>query len=651
LTSTPKLHQERTVSDKNQPSATNQYGVLGALEIPLALGLLRLSTEGRPQEADAIALIQRALDQGIRVLDTADSYALGEHELHYGERLARKAIAQWRGPSERVRVLTKVGMARPKGRWVPNARPEHIRRAVDGSLAALGVERLFMLLLHGNDPGCAFEDSLATLAELQRTGKIEHLGLCNAEIAEVRQAQRLFNVAAIQNELSVINRKSATEGMLELARELGIPLLAHRPLGGHSKVATLEKNRAMKPIADRYQIGKHEAALACLLDLGAPVLPLFGATRMASVDASVLALRTKLDAKDRALLSDKISFEATPEARAQLAPLPVPHSLREAVSDHSKAQAVVIVMGVQGAGKSTQVQKYLYAGYARLNRDQAGGNLDALLPLLTEHLRQGQRVVLDNTYATRVSRWGVVRTAHAAGVPVRCVHLATPVKDALINIVQRTLDRYGRLLGPDDLKELSKSDPNLPPPAALARYAACFEAPQQDEGFATIESHEFVRSASPLAAQKALFLDVDGTLRLTRSGEIYPRDADDVQILPNRREKLAQWLDQGWRLFFVSNQSGIASGNVTESAVREAFERTRELLGLPITDIAFCPHPAFPVACYCRKPMPGMAVALARKHGLALSESVMVGDRDSDAQFAAAIGARYFDAEAFFASN
>ena len=72
------------------------YGVLGALEVPLALGLLRLSTEGRPSEADAIALICFALDQGIRVLDTADSYALDDRDLHYGERLVHKALAEWK---------------------------------------------------------------------------------------------------------------------------------------------------------------------------------------------------------------------------------------------------------------------------------------------------------------------------------------------------------------------------------------------------------------------------------------------------------------------------------------------------------------------------------------------------------------------------
>ena len=120
---------------------SDSLGFLGSLDLRCGLGLLRLSTEGRPTEADAIAVIHHALDRGIRLLDTADVYCLGEADLHYGERLARKAVDTWHGPREEVRIVTKAGLARPKGRWVPNGRPEHLRKAVDGSLQALRVEQ------------------------------------------------------------------------------------------------------------------------------------------------------------------------------------------------------------------------------------------------------------------------------------------------------------------------------------------------------------------------------------------------------------------------------------------------------------------------------------------------------------------------------
>ncbi len=631
-------------------TAMTHYGVLGVLQVPIALGLLRLSTEGRPAQTAAIDVIHCALDGGVRVLDTADSYALSDADLHYGEVLAREAIKAWHGPREDIRVITKAGMARPKGRWLPNARPEHLRKAVDGSLLALGVEQIFMLLLHGNDPSCPFEDSLATLAQLQQAGKILHLGLCNVDIAEIRQAQRHFVVTAIQNELSVINRKSAADGTLELARQLAVPFLAHRPLGGHAKVDTLEKNRAMKPIALRHQVTPHQAALATLLDAGPPLLALIGATRPESVSASLAALQIQLDGKDREGLVGKISFTASADALAALLPLALPPSTLAAGDPPASAPEVVIIMGVQGAGKSSLVSRYVEAGFRRLNRDMAGGSLDDLIPLLSQQLGTDARVVLDNTYPTRASRWPVIRAAHAAGVPVRCHFLATPVHEALINIVLRILQRYDKLLGPDELKELSKTDSNLPPPMALARFAACFEPPNLDEGFAVIEELRFARKPSPELSgnTKALFLDVDGTIRKTISGEIYPTDPADIEILPGRREKLQHWREQGWSLFFVSNQSGVASGKLSATQARACFDRTVELLGVPITDIAYCPHPAFPAGCFCRKPMPGMGIALARKHGLALDQSLMVGDMDSDEQFAKAIGVRYEQAERFF---
>jgi histidinol-phosphate phosphatase family protein len=629
----------------------NTLGFLDTLDPRCGLGLLRLSTEGRPTEPDAIAVIHHALDRGLRLLDTADVYSLGEADLHYGERLARKALDTWHGPREEVRIVTKAGLARPKGKWVPNGRPEHLRKAVDGSLQALGVEQLFALLLHANDPRTPFEDQLGTLAELQRQGKIAHLGLCNVSIAEVRQAQRHFSVRAIQNELSVIDRKSATEGLVALAAELQAPFLAFRVLGGHAKVDTILKNRAVAPLAARHKVTPHEAALAVVWEAGQHVVPLIGATRPERIDSCLRARELRLDEADRAALAAKISLVPTPEAAAALAPPVTPAGLRRLSPGEGPGDEpeVVLLMGIQGAGKSEFVRQYVDKGYVRLNRDQAGGSLEDLVPLLGESLGAGKtRVVLDNTYPTRVSRYPVLRMAHAHRVPVRCRFLNTPLNEAYQNVVLRILERYGRLLGPDDLKELSKTDPNLPPPAAMARWAASFEPPNLDEGFSVVEEIPFVRRPAKPGTVKGLLLDVDGTLRTTRSGEIYPRQPDDVQLLPGRRETLQRWVEVGYRLFFVSNQSGVASGQVSREAVDACFQRTVELLGLPVAEIAVCPHPAFPAGCFCRKPLPGLGIYLKQRHNLAGEHLAMVGDMDSDAQFAAALGATYHSAEDFF---
>ena len=182
----------------------------------------------------------------------------------------------------------------------------------------------------------------------------------------------------------------------------------------------------------------------------------------------------------------------------------------------------------------------------------------------------------------------------------------------------------------------------------MARFAATFEAPHVDEGFAIVEQVPFVRRVDPQFTGRGLLLDVDGTLRTTKSGEIYPRGPEDVELLPGRREHLQRFVDEGYKLFFVSNQSGVASGNVTKEAVEAAFARTIELLGLPVTEVAYCPHPAFPAGCFCRKPLPGLGVALIQRHKLAREQVIMVGDMDSDRDFARSLGVKYVDTAEFF---
>ena len=183
----------------------------------------------------------------------------------------------------------------------------------------------------------------------------------------------------------------------------------------------------------------------------------------------------------------------------------------------------------------------------------------------------------------------------------------------------------------------------------MAKYAATFEAPHVDEGFSVVEEVPFVRRVDPQFTQKGLLLDVDGTLRRTRSGEIFPRGPEDVELLPGRREVLRRFVDEGYRLFFVSNQSGVASGTLTAAAAEAAFARTIELLDLPVAEVMYCPHPAFPVGCFCRKPLPGLGVSLIQRHRLAREHLIMVGDMDSDQDFARALGIRYVDAAKFFA--
>ncbi len=622
-------------------ASASTFGIFGSLAPPLALGLLRLSTEGRPTEEESIHLIHSALNAGIRLIDTADVYCLDHKDLHYGERLARKAIATWNGPTNEVRILTKAGMMRPQGKWLPHGKPEHLRKAVEGSLEALGTDRLFLLQLHVHDPKVPFEETLSALAELQQQGKVEHLGLCNTSIAEIEQAQRHFPVAAVQNELSLQVRKSASEGLLDYTLQRGIPFLAYRPLGGIAKVEKLASNKNLLPLAKRHFVTPIQLALAAVRATGNNVVPLVGATRVASVQSSCLAMNLQLDASDRAALEVKYSFK--PKNPAMIIP-------EISISSGTPGDGeIVLVMGIQGAGKSERVGSYVERGYARLNRDILGGKLDDLIPRMHQLIQNGQRrMVLDNTYPTRISRALVAMTARSYGIRAVCQFLNTPLHEARINVVLRMLARYGRPLGPDEMKVYSKTDPNLPPPAALKKWQDGFEHPHLDEGFSQVEVIPFSRRLDPANQHKALLLDVDGTLRRTKSGEIYPRHPDDVELLPGRQAVLKRYVEEGYQLFFISNQSGVASGKVTQAAVEASLLRTAELLQLPIREISYCPHPAFPVGCYCRKPFPGMGVYLMHKHQLNPNEIIVVGDMKSDEEFAKGLGLRYMDGAMFF---
>lgn len=620
--------------------------LLAESPVRLGLGTLRLTTGGRPDSLEAQNLILFALNQGIRVIDTADSYCLDEDEFHFGEHLVRQALAKWEGERSEVRVLTKVGFVRPNGKWVPCGRPEHLLQSVEQSLDALGVDSLFLLQLHSRDPRVPFDETLAAMSEIANSGMAQQLGLCNVSLAEVQQAAEFFPVAAVQNELSVLNTRSANLGVVRFCEDNAIPFFAHRPLGGHAQTERLETVSVLPPLAERHSASVQEVALAALLDISPVVVPLIGATRLSSVRSSVKAVSVPFDISDRMAVSLHCDFAPAIEASGVAA---VASGQDVGPTDRPE---VVVVMGIQGAGKSELVRSYVHKGYARLNRDEIGGSLDGLIPRMVQLFAEGiTQVVLDNTYPTQASRLPVIQAAMAQGLPTRCVFLNTPMHEANTNIVLRMLAKYGMPLGPEEMKFFRKADPTLPPPQAMMKWVSSFERPSTIEGFSSVSEIPFKRRGNGSHVQKGLLLDVDGTLRKTISGEFYPRSADDVELLPNRTKTLNQWLAAGYQLFFVSNQSGIAAGRVSHEAVQAAMFRTSELLQVPITEVVYCSHPARPLGCFCRKPMPGLGVYLMQRHQLAVEHLVMVGDRDTDAEFAAGLGIRYYDEATFFSES
>jgi len=616
-----------TPSQEREPVAAE--GRLCGRALPwLGLGCMRLSTDGRPDDEAGIARVRAALDAGVRLLDTADVYCLDEDDRGHNERLLRDALAGWDGPRDEVLVATKVGLVRPKGRWIPNARPAWLRKAVEGCLRDQGVDQLQLVQLHVADPQVPLADSLGELAAMQEEGLIAAVGACNLGPAELEEALRVVPLASLQVKANVFDAASFRNGVLSRAFALGVPLLAHSPLGGHRAVGRVSRDAVLQRVGEKHGVSPHVVALGWLMGMG--LFPLVGVRRAESLDDSLKALRLVLDADDVAALDGRRDWMS--DARRSLT---VP------------SQEVVLISGSPAAGKTSSVAPLLARGYVRLNRDEEGGRIADLEPKLKAALEDGQRVVMDNTYATPKSRAGAVAVARAAGVAVRVIHLETSRADCNVNATWRLLERFGRLLDPEELKQAGKEHPNFFPPRAIGSYWDRLTPPDVSEGFASVERRGFWRRWPRRYQGRAVIFDYDGTLRESTGRVPWPTRADEVRIPEGRREVLDALVAAGWPLFGISNQGQISGGSMTVEQASAIFDHTNTLLGHDIP-VSFCPHPYRGYQCWCRKPMPGFGVALIRQHELDPSRCWYVGDRKTDEQFAHACGFSFAWAEAFF---
>ena len=407
-------------------------------ELRVGLGCMRL-------EEDAYEpVVAAAVEAGITVFDTARAY--GE-----GERLLATALRS-AGAASRARVVTKGGMARPDGAWVPDGRAKTIRADCEASLVALDGLPIDVYLLHVPDPRTPWTTTVRALARLVDDGLARRVGVSNVNRRQLDEALELAPIAAVQVPLSRFDDRALRGGVVERCDELGIALIAHSPLGGPKRAGRIDA----------------EEALAWLLGLSRVVVPIPGARRPETARSSARAAAT--------------------------APAPAPFRRQPATSVPQSDAEVVLVMGIPGAGKSRVAADYTARGYLRLNRDERGGTLRGLARALDEALASGERlVVLDNTYLTRAARHDVLDVAGRHGAAVRCIWLDTPLAQAQVNLVERLLDRFGSLPEPDELKELGKREQGVLLPTSQMRALRELEPPAADEGFATVERDEFAR--------------------------------------------------------------------------------------------------------------------------------------------------------------
>ncbi|QES46649.1 aldo/keto reductase [Streptomyces venezuelae] len=252
----------------------------------VGLGAMPLSVEGRPDRDRALATLHAALDAGVTLLDTADSYHWHTGETGHNELLVARALAG-RGPDrDSVLVATKGGRGRPgDGSWTVDARPEHLRLACEASLRRLGTEAIGLYQLHKPDPDVPWAESVGTLRELAEEGKIRAAGISNVSVEQLDQAREILGdlLVSVQNRYSPAVRDS--EPQLRRCAELGLAFLPWSPLGGISRSSLdgpsgpTSSGTAFHRVAAEHEVSPQRVCLAWLLSRAPVVIPIPGATR------------------------------------------------------------------------------------------------------------------------------------------------------------------------------------------------------------------------------------------------------------------------------------------------------------------------------------------------------------------------------------
>jgi len=566
----------------------------GPCELQVGLGCMRLSTDADRDEERALATVSAAAGAGVTVFDTARAYGLGPEELGHNERLLARALRAC-GAEATARLVTKGGMTRPAGAWVPDGRAKAIRADCEASLEALDGLPIDLYLLHAPDPRTPWRTSVRALARLVEDGLVSRVGLANVNRGQLDEALALAPVAAVQVALSVADDRALRVGLVERCAETGIALIAHSPLGGPRRAAGLARRQVLREVAEAHGSTPAEVALAWLLGLGPNVVAIPGARRPETARSAAGAAALELGAGERERLV-------------------APRTIR-AASPTPGAAEVVLVMGIPGAGKSRIAERYAARGHLRLNRDERGGTLRALADELQKALASGaRRVVLDNTYATRASRSHVIDAAARHGAGVRCVWLDTPLAQAQVNMVERILEQLGTLPTPEALKEAGRSRPGLMAPTSQMRMLRELEPPGDDEGFASIERVPFSRA--PRAGRAGVFVAASALRTSCGDEAVGAVDRASPHLL-------FDWLPDGSPRDL--DDAAVALSSVASGTVERAV----------------CPHGAGPPACWCRPPLPGLPLAFARAHGVDPARSVLIGTSSAHRTLATTLGARF----------
>ncbi|UED83903.1 aldo/keto reductase [Streptomyces profundus] len=267
------------------------FRIGGDLEVGrLGFGAMRLPTEEGPPREGSLALLRRAVELGVTLIDTAFLYGGGANE-----ELIVEALHPF---PEGVLVTTKIGVARSaeSGEWALDGRPEVLREQVDLALARLRAERLDLLQLHRIDPEVPLADQIGTLRDLRAEGKIGRIGLSEVSVDELARAQEIIDVASVQNRYNLLDAEH--EPVLAACEAAGIAFLPWRPV--HTVAS--ETTDDVSAVAAELGATPAQVALAWLLDRSPVMIPIPGTASVRHLEENVAAAGLRLTPEQRARL-------------------------------------------------------------------------------------------------------------------------------------------------------------------------------------------------------------------------------------------------------------------------------------------------------------------------------------------------------------